>query len=109
MFKGDTPNIVIELAADTQDLTAADNVYVTFAKLSEGAYETLVQYDDDSANVTIAEHSVTVALSQSTTLDFPDTVYAQVNFIKGTSRGSSKIVMLTFESPLVAEELPPSA
>lgn len=106
-FKGDTLNLVLTFGNDSPDFTAVDNLYVTFSKLDNGAYTTIVQFEGSDAELTVAAHQITVALSQANTIAFPSTVYGQVTWVDDGERGSSKIYVYTFETPLANEVLPP--
>lgn len=102
--RGTTPTFTLSFTEPSLDLTSAAHVYVTFRNNTN----TVTKQDTD---LTIAEKSVTVTLSQAETLAFlvdsfvgSSTCDIQVNWtdISG-GRAASEVVKYTFDKQILDE------
>ena len=94
--RGTTPTYVLTFNDDTLDLTAANNVYVTFKKNSK----TLTKTGED---ITVAEKQIEVYLTQQETLSFSTGgVKVQANWTTvGGRRASSEVVTVGLSEQLL--------
>ncbi len=97
--QGITPTFTLTLP-ETVDLTATENVYVTFAQGSLLLTKT-------GESLVVTEHEVDVYLSQEETLSFSQgKVLVQLNWTYADhSRGCSEIVGIDWDANLLKEVL----
>ena len=104
MYRGTTPTYTFTLP-ETVDLTEADKVFVTFAKMSEE-----IIYTKENADLTIEAHSVAVYLTQEETLALPNgQLKVQLNWLdhQGTllKRACSNKLVIETNKNLIDEVL----
>lgn len=106
MYRGTTPTFTFTLP-DEVDLTLAENVYVTFAKMNETIIFTK---DKDDEDIEIIAHSVEVYLTQEETLALPiGQVKVQLNWLYDddgvTKRACSNKAVIQTSRNLIDEVL----
>ena len=104
MYRGTTPTYTFTLPG-TVDLTEADKVFVTFAKMNEE-----IIYTKENADLTIEAHSVAVYLTQEETLALPNgQIKVQLNWLytQGniTKRACSNKMVINANKNLIDEEI----
>lgn len=104
MYRGTTPTFTFTLP-DEVDLTEADSVYVTFAKMDETTILTKTGED-----LSVSEHSVEVYLTQEETLSLPTgRIKAQLNWLyddeETIKRACSNKVVIQTNDNLIDEVL----
>ena len=97
IVRGTTPTFVLEFP-NTVDLTAADNVYVTFGKNN-------LVITKSTADLDIEPHSISVHLSQEETLQFGvGNLEIQANWVFANGRrAASEVSTYAITKQLLAE------
>ena len=94
-----TPTFTLTFSEQGLDLTQAQNVYVTFR--SDGCVITKTGED-----ITVAEKTVSVLLSQEETSRFSDVVCIQVNWMASGKRIASEIEKYNMTGQLLTKVIP---
>lgn len=97
--RGTTPTYILEFDEETLDLTAANNVYVTFRK----GTKVLTKTGDD---IEVQAQQVSVYLNQKETLAFTQgDVKVQVNWTLANGRRAASVVALVELSEQLLEKV----
>lgn len=99
MYRGTTPTYTFTLP-ESVDMTQATDVFVTFAKK-----DSTLLFTKTGDDLEVAEHSVSVFLTQEETLAFPvGTVAVQLNWIyPPEKRACSNIIYIDAKRNLIDE------
>ena len=99
MYRGTTPTYIFTLP-ESVDMTQATDVYVTFAKT-----DTTIIFTKTGDDLEVAEHTVSVYLTQEETLSFPNAkVAVQLNWLfPNGRRACSNILYITARQNLINE------
>lgn len=97
---GTTPTLTLTFDSETLDLTAAENVYVTFSAKGETLTKT-------GADIAVSAQEIGVYLTQEETLGFSvGSVKIQVNWTYADgSRGASDVALFSFSEQLLRSVL----
>ena len=97
--RGTTPTLTLTFTEQGLDLTAADQIYVTFEYKGQ-------KLTKSTTELTVGEKTISVYFSQAETLAFPEGyVDIQANWLMNGDRFASEIVRYPFSRQLLNEVL----
>lgn len=97
--RGTTPTLTLTFTEQGLDLTAADDVYVTFEYNG-------TPLTKSGSDLTVGEKTIAVHFTQAETLAFPEgTIDIQANWLDNGERFASEVVRYQFSRQLLNEVL----